>query len=87
LVKDEIGDLLTNSHNILNRWKNYSFQLLNVHGVNDVWQSEIYTVKILVLDHSSFEVEIAIEKLRRYRSPGIGQIPAELIHAGGITLR
>jgi hypothetical protein len=29
LVKDENGDLLADSHNILNRWKNY-FQLLNV---------------------------------------------------------
>jgi hypothetical protein len=27
LVKDENGDLLADSHNILNRWKNYFFQL------------------------------------------------------------
>jgi hypothetical protein len=30
LVKDENGDLLADSHNILNRWKNYFSQLLNV---------------------------------------------------------
>jgi hypothetical protein len=30
-VKDENGDLLADSHNILNRWKNYFSQLLNVH--------------------------------------------------------
>jgi hypothetical protein len=35
-VKDESGGLLADSHNILNRWKNYFWQLLNVHGVNDV---------------------------------------------------
>jgi hypothetical protein len=35
---------------------------------------------------SSSEVEIAIEKLKRYKSPGIDQIPAELIQAGGETL-
>jgi hypothetical protein len=29
-VKDENADLLADSDNILNRWKNY-FQLLNVH--------------------------------------------------------
>jgi hypothetical protein len=29
LVKDENGDLLADSHNILNRWKNYFSQLLN----------------------------------------------------------
>jgi hypothetical protein len=31
LVKDETGDLLAYSHNILNRWKNYFPQLLNMH--------------------------------------------------------
>jgi hypothetical protein len=34
LVKDENGDLLADSHNVLNRWKNYFFQLLNLHNVN-----------------------------------------------------
>jgi hypothetical protein len=34
LVKDETGDLLADSHNILNRWKNYFSQLLNVHSIN-----------------------------------------------------
>jgi hypothetical protein len=33
LVKDENGDLLADSHNILSRWKNYFSQLLNVHRV------------------------------------------------------
>jgi hypothetical protein len=32
------------------------------------------------------EVEIAIEKLKRYKSPGIDQIPAELFQAGVNTL-
>jgi hypothetical protein len=30
-----------------------------------------------------FEVEIALAKLKRYKSPGSDQIPAELIQAGG----
>jgi hypothetical protein len=33
-----------------------------------------------------FELEMAIEKLKRHRSPGIGQIHAELIKAGGRTI-
>jgi hypothetical protein len=37
LVKDENGDLLADSHSILNRWKNY-FSVLNVHNVNGVRQ-------------------------------------------------
>jgi hypothetical protein len=44
LVKDENGDLPADSHNILNRWKNYFSQLLNVHRVSDVSQIEIHTV-------------------------------------------
>ena len=31
---------------------------------------------------SAFEVEMAIEKLKRHKSPGTDQIPAELIKAG-----
>jgi len=34
LVKNENCDLLADSHGILNRWKNYFCQLLNVHCVN-----------------------------------------------------
>jgi hypothetical protein len=40
----------------------------------------------LVLEPSSSEVEIAIEKLKRYKSPGTDQILAELIQAGGNKL-
>jgi hypothetical protein len=79
--------LLADSHSILNRWKNYFCQLLNVHGVNDVGQTEIHAAEPLVPEPSSFEVEIAIGKLKRYKSPFIDQIPAELIQAGRNTLR
>ena len=36
---------------------------------------------------SAFEVEMAIEKPKTYKSPGIVQIPAELIKSGGRTIR
>jgi hypothetical protein len=36
LVKVENGDLLADSHSILNRWKNYFSELLNVLRVIDV---------------------------------------------------
>jgi hypothetical protein len=35
---------------------------------------------------SATEVEVAIGKLKRYKSPGIDQIPLELIQAGEETL-
>jgi hypothetical protein len=58
-----------------------------VHRVSDVWQIEIHTAEPLVPDPSPFEVEIAIENLKRYKSPGSDGIPAELIQAGGEILR
>jgi hypothetical protein len=61
----------------------YFSQLLNVHGDNNVKQTEIHTAEPLVPVPSAFEVEMAIKKLKRYKSPGIDQIPAELIKAGG----
>jgi hypothetical protein len=48
LVKDENGGLLADSQNILSRWKNYLCQLLNVHGINDVRQTEMHTFEALV---------------------------------------
>jgi hypothetical protein len=36
-----------------------------------------------VPESSACEIEIVIEKLKRYKSPGTDQIPAELIKAGG----
>jgi hypothetical protein len=60
---------------------------LNVHGVNDVRQTEIHTAEPLVLEPSAFEVEMFIEKLKRHKSPGIDKIPAEMIQAGGRSIR
>jgi hypothetical protein len=60
-VKDENGDLFADSHNILNRWKNYFSQLLNVHRVNDMRQTEIRTAEPLVPDPRSFNVEFLLQ--------------------------
>jgi hypothetical protein len=87
LVKDERGDLVSDPHKILNMWKNYFSQLLNVHGAGCVSQTEMHTAEPLVPEPSASEVEVAIRKLKRYKSPGDDQIPAELIQAGGGTLR
>jgi hypothetical protein len=73
LVKDKNGDLLADSH-ILNRWKNYFSQLLNVHRVSDIKQIELHRA-----EPSPSEVEIAIAESKRYKSPGSDQIQAELM--------
>jgi flagellar basal body rod protein FlgC len=82
-VKDEKGDLVADSHSIVARWRDYFSQLFNVHGVKDDGQAEIHTAEPLVPEPSASEVEMAIDKLKSHKSPGIDEIPAELIKAGG----
>jgi len=38
-------------------------QLLNVHGVNDIRQTEIHSAEPLVPEPSAYAVEMAIEKV------------------------
>ena len=57
-----------------------------MHGVKDVEQAEIHTAEPLVPEPSASEVELAIGNLKSHKSPGIDQIPAELIKAGGRTI-
>jgi hypothetical protein len=78
--------MLADSHSILNRRKNYFSLLLNVHNVTDVREIEVHTAEPLVPGPSRLEVEIAIAKLKKYKSPGSDEIPAELIQAGGKIL-
>jgi hypothetical protein len=49
----------------------------------DVRQIEIYATESLVPDPSPFGVGIVIPRLKKYKSPGSDEIPAELIQAGG----
>jgi hypothetical protein len=86
IIKDEDSNLLADSQNVLNMWKNSSNQVLNVHAVHDIRHMDIHTAEPLVPEPSLVEVEIAIGKLKSYKSPGTGQIPAELIKAGSETL-
>jgi hypothetical protein len=76
--------LVVDSHSILTRWRNYTYfsQVLNVHGVNDVRQE----AELLVPEPSVSEIKSAIDKLNSSKSPGIDQIPAELIKVGGRTI-
>ena len=86
IVKDEKGDLEADSHSIVVRWRKYFSQPFNMHGVKDVGQAEIHTAEPLVPEPSASEVELAIDKLQSHKPPGIDQILAELIKAGGRTI-
>ena len=79
--------MVADSHSIVARWRNYFSQLFNVHGVKDVGQAEIHTAEPLLPEPSASEFELTIDKLKSHKSPGIDKIPAELIKAGGRTIR
>jgi hypothetical protein len=57
-----------------------------VHNVSDVRHTEVSTAEPLVSGPNHLEAEISIAKLKKYKSPGSDQIPAELIQAGGEIL-
>jgi hypothetical protein len=61
---------------------NYFCQLLNVQLLGGIRQTEIQTAEPFVPEPSISEGEVAIEKLKSYKSPGADQIPAEMIQAG-----
>jgi len=47
----------------------------------------MHTAEPIAPELSAREVEMSIEKLKRHKSPGTDQIPAELIKAGGRIIR
>jgi hypothetical protein len=57
-----------------------------VHNFSSAGQIEVHAAEPIVPGPIRLEVEIAIAKLIKYKSPGIDQIPAELIQARGEIL-
>ena len=53
--------MFADPQNILAEWRNYFSQLLNVHGVNDVMQTEVHTKEPLVSEQNAFQDELSIE--------------------------
>jgi hypothetical protein len=47
-VKKGKCDLVTESRSILVRWRKHFSELLNVHGVNDVWHTEIHNSRATI---------------------------------------
>jgi hypothetical protein len=57
IIKDEKGNLLADPQNVLNSWKNFFSQVLNVLlGVHNVRQKDMQTAEPLVPEPSLVEV-------------------------------
>ena len=64
---------------------NYVMQRLLKLFLRSIRHTDIHTTEPLVPVPSAFEVELAIEKLKSHKPPGIDQIPTEVIKAGSRT--
>jgi hypothetical protein len=67
IIKDVSGNLLADPQNVLNRWKHFFNQVLNIHGVHDVRQMAIHMAEPVVPELTLFEMQIAIGKLNMFR--------------------
>ena len=84
VIKDENGNVLTESRQILDRWKRYSenmFANTSEPKQTAVDNKESYTDT--ELEPLRIEVEWAINSLKDRKSPGCDEITAEMIKANG----
>ena len=82
-VQDRSGKCLTEERQILNRWTEYSTELHNykANGGPSVLDCPLKDTD----DHPILckEVEAAVQSLKKGKSAGVDNIPAELVQAGG----
>ena len=88
ICKSKNGDIITEKDGILNRWNEHFHELLD--------SREKETEPPIMQDHNDTneedppptteEVEMAVQKLKKHKAPGIDNIPAELFKYGGSEL-
>ena len=86
-IQDKSGKCLTEEKEILSRWRGYCSELYNYescrdNAVLDCSQSPEEDLQPILRE----EVEIAVASLKRGKSAGVDNIPAELVQAGGETM-
>jgi len=84
MIRNERGDFHLNPVKIID--DSYLDKLLNVHNGQGTDEFEIHTAEPCIHEPSVIEVEMAIKKLKIFKSPGIDNIQAVLIKAGGTVL-
>ena len=83
-VEDRSGKCLTEERQILNRWTEYCSELYNHKANGD--QSVLNCPQTDTEDDHPIlrkEVEAAVQLLKKWKSVGVDNIPAELVQAGG----
>ena len=77
-IQDKSGKCLTEEKEILSRWTKYCSDLYNYESCEDN--------TVLDCSQPPEEVEIAVASLKKGKSAGVDNIPAELVQAGGETM-
>ena len=93
-IHDKQGNILTNSHDRLHRWREYFSELFNVPATAESTTGQQIPVAQLSLKEqkrqdkspSLEEVEEAIRRMKCGKAPGIDDISADIIKAGGRAL-
>ena len=88
VIEDKKGNLLTERTAIANRWKEYCEELYNYNLTCDKDLLEkLRSISATTEDEDppilTSEIEAAIEGLKEGKSPGIDNVPAELLKNGG----
>ena len=86
-IQDKAGNCLTEERDILKRWTEYCSELYNHRATGDPGITQVppatNTDNYPILRE---EVEAAVRSLKKGKSAGVDDIPAELIQAGGETM-
>ena len=87
-IQDKSGKCLTEEKEIRSRWTEYCSELYNYescrdNAVLDCSQPPEEDLQPILRE----EVEIAVASLKKGKSAGVDNIPAELVQAGGETMR
>ena len=88
-IQDKTGECLTEEKGkeFLSRWTEYCLELFNYESCGDnaaldCSQPQEEALQLILCE----EVEIAVASLKKGKSAGVDNIPAELFQAGGETL-
>lgn len=78
--------MIAESEILIEEWKGYFRDLLNVTQ-EEQHEEEIYITADRLVENPSFdETQISLNKLKNHKAPGADEIPAELLKYWGETL-
>ena len=71
---------------ILNRWKSYFNNFLNINDQEEDNENTIHTAEPFIVEPVELDIQFIIDELKSHKAPGVDGIPAELFKSGGPSL-